>query len=177
MADDPLAEERRERFDLGKLRHVSHCSPIRGDSGYLFTVEVRAELDADPSRVADARRVTEGTLTSWGLGDLGYTAALLVSELVTNAILHAHSGVVLTFRHSSDEVRIDVFDTSPLPPRVRHFRADAGTGRGVRLLDSLASSWGIARTVGGKIVWFTLSTGPQTATAAWEFDFDSVEPL
>ncbi|MDP9241004.1 MAG: ATP-binding protein [Actinomycetota bacterium] len=140
-------------------------------------MEVRAEFEGDPRRVADARRLTEGTLAAWGLADLGHTAALLVSELVTNAILHARSGVVIVLRHGSDEIRIEVLDTSPLPPRVRHFRADAGTGRGVRLLDTLARRWGVERESGGKTVWFTLSTSPQPAPAAWEFDLDSVEPL
>jgi len=140
-------------------------------------VEVRAEFDADPRRVADARRLTEGTLAAWGLADLGHTAALLVSEVVTNAILHAHSRVVLVLRHDRDGIRVEVNDGSPVPPRVRHFRADAGTGRGVRLLESLASRWGIERTGGGKTVWFTLSTSPGSAPDPWEFDLDAVEPL
>lgn len=75
------------------------------------------------------------------------------------------------------EVWVEVWDSSPMPPRVRHFRADAGTGRGVRLLESLAGRWGIDRTDGGKTVWFTLPTATQPTPEAWDFDFDAVEPL
>jgi anti-sigma regulatory factor (Ser/Thr protein kinase) len=134
-------------------------------------------LEADPRRVADARRFAERTMAAWGLTDIGHTVALLVSELMTNAILHAHSEVVLTLHHDLDEVRVEVFDTSPLPPRLRHFRPDAGTGRGIRLLETLASAWGIRRTPEGKCVWFTLASGPQPAVQDWDFDLDSVEPL
>ncbi|MEP6696233.1 MAG: ATP-binding protein [Pseudonocardiales bacterium] len=140
-------------------------------------MDVSLTLDGDPQRVAEARRMTERTLASWGLSELADTAALLVSELMTNAVLHARSGVVVTLRHDTDKVRVEVFDGSPLPPRMRHFRADAGTGRGVRLLDTLASEWGIEGQAGGKVVWFTLGTGEQPAAQEWDFDFDALEPL
>jgi anti-sigma regulatory factor (Ser/Thr protein kinase) len=140
-------------------------------------VEVRATLDADPRHVADARRLTERTLATWGLTELGDTAALLVSELVTNAILHAHSGVAIILQLRADDVQIRVCDTSPLPPRIRRFRADAGTGRGIRLLETLASSWGIERNAEGKCVWFRLTAGPPAAVEDWAFDLDAVEPL
>ncbi len=142
-------------------------------------MEVRVALDADPRRVVDARRFTERALSAWGLADLCDVATLLVSELMTNAILHARSGVLLNVRHDANAVRIQVCDSSPLPPRVRHFRPDAGTGRGVRLLESLASTWGVAQNAHGKCVWFTLATGQDSAIEEWDFDFDldTVEPL
>ena len=140
-------------------------------------MDVRVALEADPRRVADARRFAERTLDMWGLSDLGHTVALLVSELMTNAILHARSDVVLTLRHDLDGVRVEVFDTSPVPPRLRHFRPEAATGRGVRLLETLASSWGIRRTPEGKCVWFTLASSTQPTVQEWDFDLDAVEPL
>ncbi len=159
------------------------CSAFRRPSPrrsrYLLRVEIRATLSADPRCVGEARRLTKRTLAAWGLDFLGDTACLLVSELTTNAILHARSAVEVVLQSQPTGVQVDVCDNSPLPPRVRHFSADAGTGRGVRLLDTLATDWGIEATTAGKCVWFTLSDTAPEAAAEWgfEFDFDAVEAL
>jgi len=138
---------------------------------------VRSTLAADPRCVGEARRLTHSTLDDWGLESLDDTAALLVSELMTNALLHARSAVEMVLSSVPAGLRVDVCDSSPLPPRVRHFRADSGTGRGVRLLDTLATEWGVDPTPVGKCVWFTLSTDRPAPALEWEFDLDSVEPL
>jgi anti-sigma regulatory factor (Ser/Thr protein kinase) len=135
-------------------------------------VEVRATLAADPRCVGEARRVTTTTLNDWGLAGLTDTASLLVSELMTNALLHARSGVDIVIRRDPSGARIEVCDHSPLAPRIRHFSADAGTGRGIRLLDTLASDWGVEPRDGGKCVWFILSNHEPETAADWEFDFD-----
>lgn len=141
-------------------------------------MEVHATLKADPRCVGEARRLTRNTLETWGLATLGEVAALLVSELITNAILHAHSAVGLTMRTNHDGVRVYVCDDSPAPPRVRRFRTEAATGRGVRLLETLANSWGVQPSPeGGKCVWFTLTLDATTDAAEWEFDAGAVEPL
>lgn len=157
---------------------LSH-GPARADRAILLRVEIRATLSADPRCVGEARRLTQRTLAAWGLDFLGDTACLLVSELTTNAILHARSAVEVVLQSQPTGVQVDVCDNSPLPPRVRHFSADAGTGRGVRLLDTLATDWGIEATTAGKCVWFTLSDTAPEAAAEWdfEFDFDAVEAL
>lgn len=142
-------------------------------------MEIRASLDPDPRCIGEARRLTEATLRAWGLAALSETACLLVSELMTNALLHARSGAEIVLHCGPDGVRIDVCDNSPLPPRLRHFSADAGTGRGLRLLDSLATDWGVEPLPGGKCVWFTLALHEPAVVAEWELDldFDAVEAL
>ena len=94
------------------------------------------------------------------------TAALLVSEVVTNAILHARSAVTLTVDVVEDVVRITVRDGSPVQPRVHAFAPTSATGRGLLLLDHLAKRWGVEPdpVTGGKVVWFEVG---EPSLAAW----------
>jgi hypothetical protein len=94
------------------------------------------------------------------------TAALLVSEVVTNAVLHARTTVTLTVDVSDEVVRITVGDGSPVRPRVHAFAPTSATGRGLRLLDLLARRWGVDAdpVTGGKIVWFEVG---EPADPAW----------
>lgn len=141
-------------------------------------MEVHATLNADPKCVSEARKLTRHTLESWGMATLGEVAVLLVSELATNAILHARSPVGIIMRTNSVGIRVYVCDDSPAPPRVRRFRTEAATGRGVRLLETLASSWGVqSNSDGGKCVWFTLMRDGTREFVEWEYDAGLVEPL
>ncbi len=95
------------------------------------------------------------------------TVVLLVSEVVTNAILHARSDVLLTILDRGELARVEVRDSSPLPPRVHRFAIESATGRGLRLLDQLARRWG-AEQAGeghGKVVWFEVGSPDETT---WE---------
>lgn len=104
------------------------------------------------------------------------TATLLVSEVVTNAILHARTAVTLTVQQLGAAARIAVHDGSPVRPRVHAFSVTAATGRGLRLLDQLAEHWGVdadPRT-GGKTVWFEVgeaSDDPWAGAAAFAGDW------
>jgi anti-sigma regulatory factor (Ser/Thr protein kinase) len=93
------------------------------------------------------------------------TVLLLVSEVVTNAVLHARSSIRLVV-HDLDEVaRVEVHDGSPVPPRMHHFHLVSGTGRGLRMLDQLAMTWGVDPDPRGtgKVVWFEVGTVSETA--------------
>ena len=85
----------------------------------------------------------------------GY-AALLTSELVTNAVLHAATPLSITLHILPDRIRVDVADGNPSFPALKEYGRDAATGRGLTLFNSLASNWGVQAVVGGKIVWFEL---------------------
>ena len=85
----------------------------------------------------------------------GY-AALLTSELVTNAVLHAATPMCVTLHILSDRIRVDVADGNPAFPSLKEYGRDAATGRGLTLFNSLASNWGVQAVDGGKIVWFEL---------------------
>jgi anti-sigma regulatory factor (Ser/Thr protein kinase) len=81
---------------------------------------------------------------------------LLTSEVVTNAILHARTPLRLTASVDDGQVQVRVYDSMRLVPRVRSYRADAGTGRGMHLVSALADQWGVDETSSGKCVWFTV---------------------
>jgi hypothetical protein len=84
------------------------------------------------------------------------SAVLLVSELVTNAVLHAVTPVVVSVHRFYDRVRVDVADRSPMAPAARSYEVDAVTGRGLSLLELLPSAWGVQPIPDGKIVWCEL---------------------
>lgn len=119
-------------------------------------MESRTTLDTDPRSAARARRFVVDALASWNLAEPAETAALLVTELVTNAILHAHTEIELIVAWSKGLLTVAVRDGSPTAPSRRHHSAESGTGRGLVLVDALADEWGVEQTAGGKSVWFAL---------------------
>ncbi|MYQ53657.1 ATP-binding protein [Streptomyces sp. SID4941] len=86
------------------------------------------------------------------------TAELLLSELVTNALIHTRNGAAITVTSAPGRLRVEVRDfvTGQQPaPYVPN--ADDGThGRGLLLVQSLADSWGVTKQALGKVVWFEL---------------------
>jgi GAF domain-containing protein/anti-sigma regulatory factor (Ser/Thr protein kinase) len=89
-------------------------------------------------------------------GDVTGCAALLTSELVTNAVLHAATPMCVTLHILPDRIRVDVADGDPSFPAIKEYGQDAATGRGLTLFNTLASNWGVQAVDGGKIVWFEL---------------------
>jgi anti-sigma regulatory factor (Ser/Thr protein kinase) len=117
------------------------------------TTDILLALDAVP----DAVRVARHALHERGLNpDLDHTVSLLTSELVGNAVRHSGvSGpshrIVFHARLSDEHVRVEVADHGPgFDPEVRHEAA----GFGLRLVDKLASRWGVENTPRGCRVWF-----------------------
>ena len=85
------------------------------------------------------------------------TAQLLVSELVTNAILHAETPLVLQIHPASSGFRVTVQDNSPdRPIPEQDANSDSDSGRGLQLVDALATDWGCETLPTGKRVWFEL---------------------
>ncbi len=104
----------------------------------------------------------------------GY-AALLTSELVTNAVLHAATPMCVTLHILPDRIRVDVADGNPAVPARKEYGRDAATGRGLTLFNSLASDWGVQAVEGGKIVWFELPVDfpvSPTSVSDGSFRFD-----
>lgn len=97
------------------------------------------------------------TLTGWGCENAAEIAQLLVSELVTNAVLHAQSGIEVVVRHGGRRLRVEVGDASRTPPVLRRHDEDAMTGRGLSLVDQLSEAWGVERNADGKRVWFEVA--------------------
>lgn len=114
-------------------------------------------LAPHPSSVAEARGLVRDLLLGGGCEELLDHALLLVSELVTNALLHAGTTIDVVARLDADGLVVEVGDGSPHLPVRRHYADTAGTGRGLRLLEQLVADWGITRDGRGKTVWFRLT--------------------
>lgn len=115
-------------------------------------------LPAATSSVPDARRFVRTTLRSWECEDLADAAALVVSELATNAVLHARTPfTVRLLLDARGGVRLEVVDGSPRRPDRRTHSADAATGRGLAIVAELSEAWGVDVTDDGKTVWADLA--------------------
>jgi anti-sigma regulatory factor (Ser/Thr protein kinase) len=114
-------------------------------------------LPPDPQSASTARAYVRRTLTDVCPPDLVDVAALLASELVTNAILHARTPLSIDVTSGPRGVRIAVTDDSPTLPRVRDHMPGASTGRGLQMVASLADAWGTDLNGASKTVWFELS--------------------
>lgn len=133
-------------------------------------------LPANATSPSRARTFVVRTLAGWGVPSAD-DVALAVSELVTNALLHARTSMVVSLTEDGpDAVRLSVADGSVAALQERHFSLESGTGRGLRLLDSLALEWGVDQRDDGKTVWCRLPVGGASAAYA-EFDVDAVEAL
>ena len=124
---------------------------------YRHPVLVTLDLAPNPASVGEARRFTVDTLRRWDRDDLAAAGALLVTELVTNAILHARTMVRVILERGADFVRVEVRDGSQVRPAVRNHGLDATTGRGLALVSRLADSWGVNIDGAGKVVWAHLA--------------------
>jgi GAF domain-containing protein len=113
-----------------------------------------------------ARRQVERLLEDADLSGLVDEALLLVTELVTNAVVHAGTEIELRLETSSAGLRVEVIDRSPGSlPVINPAPAETREGgRGVFLLDALATEWGTRHFSGGKSVWFQL--GPSREPVA-----------
>lgn len=110
-----------------------------------------------PSSVASVRRYTVGVCRSAGLEALEDVAALLVSEVATNALVHGSGDVRVQAVATSVLLRVEVSDDDPGLPAPRQARDLDEGGRGLALLDALAQRWGTDARPDGKTVWFELS--------------------
>jgi anti-sigma regulatory factor (Ser/Thr protein kinase) len=122
----------------------------------LHTVEMDCRADTLAPR--HARAFVATAVKAWDLADLVERAELLTSEVVTNAILHAHNPVRLVVEVQSSSVVVEVEEASAQTqvvvedPEV----AEADHGRGMVLVDALSDRWGWWKADGRKVVWFAL---------------------
>jgi len=121
-----------------------------------FALVTSLQLSPDHAAASKARRFVSDTMREWGCADAIPDAELLVSELVTNAVLHARSATRVTIDHAGTTVRISVCDDSPARPRLRDYGPEAVTGRGLVIVDRIARRWGVDPNADGKCVWFEI---------------------
>ena len=127
------------------------------DAVERLLTEASQRFDQDAQSPRAARRFVTEALTGWDddEGDLTDTVTLLVSELVTNAVLHAGSEVEVMVRLTDTAARIEVTDASADSIAPRDAGTDDDHGRGLALVGTLARRWGVRPgPAGGKTVWF-----------------------
>lgn len=134
--------------------------------------ERRQTFPSAPVSAGRARAFVDAALAGAGLDHLAYTATLLVSELVANAVLHSGTPLEVVVQCGEDRVRVEVHDGNPHLPVRKHYSTMSGTGRGLLLVERMAAGWGSDRTAGGKAVWFELD-----ANSAPAFDILDVEAI
>ncbi|MEV5608001.1 ATP-binding protein [Streptomyces sp. NPDC052225] len=131
----------------------------------MQVLQVQLEVGADPAEVGRARRWARSRLAGSGIEadePLAEALILLVSELVTNAVVHTGRPAVLRMALPADAgvhdrcpgtVRVEVADASARPPTPRHAHGDETNGRGLELVDGLADRWGWQAEGSGKTIW------------------------
>jgi anti-sigma regulatory factor (Ser/Thr protein kinase) len=138
----------------------------------------RIALPRNPSSVGAARRFIAARTAAWSFPEPAADQLVLIgSELVTNAVLHARTELTLTLELREDRVRISVKDRSKAPATLRHYRADALTGRGLGVVAALSDRWGVSTAPDGKVVWAELrADGDPAATTPASTDPPTVAP-
>jgi anti-sigma regulatory factor (Ser/Thr protein kinase) len=122
-------------------------------------IESRAFAN-DTTSVTRARHFVTDALRHFPRG-ISDSAALIVSELATNAIRHARQGFTVRIEMTETQLRAEVTDVGGGFPTARSPQPLDPTGRGLQIVDSLSQDWGVtARAGGGKTVWFTLCLPP-----------------
>lgn len=118
---------------------------------------IRVELEAAPIAPRRARRVLGAWLEQQGCPDQSRDKVfLVVTELVTNAVMHARSDVVIEASRRDGRVRVVVGDQKPSPPTIRAAAGPDG-GFGLRVVQALTDDWGWTATDTGKQVWTEIS--------------------
>jgi anti-sigma regulatory factor (Ser/Thr protein kinase) len=138
------------------LPPASYESGEPGAIASTGTVETRVFVPSLPAIRAVRHLVTE-TLRAWGQDALVSDAALLVSELATNAVRHASSPFRASVTRTDTTIRIAIEDLGTSEPLLRPADPDRLGGRGVALVDAMSQSWGCEPAPAGKVVWCELS--------------------
>jgi DNA-binding NarL/FixJ family response regulator len=159
---DRLGAVVRERGAVGYV--VKGLSPRRTVEEIIAVAGVLDALDAvlrssrtlEPDRAssAKARRFMEETLSRWACAELLDVVNLLVSELVTNAVVHGDSEAEVSVVLTPTALRVEVGDHNEFVPAPNDAGQWETSGRGLALVESLSLGWGIERVPHGKVIWF-----------------------
>jgi anti-sigma regulatory factor (Ser/Thr protein kinase) len=143
------------RSPRGAVHGAHRCVVAYGRTVLRSTTE----FDARAVELGAIRRFTVEILASSGLGPLVDDALIVVSELVTNVVEHAHTPGLLRITCYPEGARIEVEDGSPNPPVARYPAPERADGHGLSIVDAVAADWGWAARPGGKAVWADLVVG------------------
>ncbi|MFB7860724.1 SpoIIE family protein phosphatase [Streptomyces sp. NPDC056069] len=150
----PLADRREDDIAvllLSRQGTAVHEAPRRT----MMTV-----AQAEPERIATAREQVRQLLHDWSDPDQVDSAVLMVSEMVTNVLVHTDGDALLVAEvvclGNARRLRVEVADASDELPHRRHPGEMASSGRGLILMEMLADAWGVDPRGEGKAIWFEL---------------------
>jgi anti-sigma regulatory factor (Ser/Thr protein kinase) len=136
---------------FGDLLHL-HTAVI-DETWVTQEADVIRWFEGTPRAPGLARRFVAETLHCWHLDALANEATIIVSELASNAVLHAHSNFTIALSRVGDGIRISVTDRSLFPPYLRPSDPEEPHGTGLHMVGSIAREWGHDVVRGGKRVW------------------------
>lgn len=121
----------------------------------------RVRLPSEPTAPRRARDFLAATCSAWNAERLLETAALVLSELVSNAVLYAGTDLVVELRLGGGRLTMSVRDGAGALPRPGEAKPGAIGGHGLDIVSRLADTWGVSPDpAGGKTVWCTLRADP-----------------
>lgn len=124
--------------------------------------EASCSLEATETAPASARTFLAEALTLWDLDDVEQVVAVLTSELVTNVVRHVGGQLWLRIRWEPPALRIEVEDQISDLPRLRSTNPMSDAGRGLRIVEGLATRWGSEPSRTGKTVWLEMTIDPDS---------------
>ncbi|MFH8622365.1 SpoIIE family protein phosphatase [Streptomyces vietnamensis] len=162
-------------------------SPTQRDDIALLVAETRLldrdriaewEVPRDPSAVSPVRNAAAAKLSEWGLDGLAFTAELILSELITNAVRYGADPVRVRLLHDRTLI-CEVSDGSSTSPHLRHAATTDEGGRGLYLVAQYAERWGTRYARRGKTIWAELRVGSDGSepVAMAVPDLDALEDL
>jgi anti-sigma regulatory factor (Ser/Thr protein kinase) len=148
------------------FQRVCHChSAVIGDVAAMSKAhppaavtrnELQRSFPGDCRALGATRQFVAGTLESWNLHRYVEDATIVVSELATNAVIHAHSAFTVALLSDGGALRVSVSDSSRVVPVLRSPLPTTISGRGLVLVTSIASRWGTELVDDGKLIWAEL---------------------
>ncbi|MEU0272796.1 SpoIIE family protein phosphatase [Streptomyces sp. NPDC006307] len=136
---------------------------------------------AEPERIAAGRRQLRELLHDWADPEQVDAAVLMVSEMLTNVLVHTDGDALLvaeaTGEHGERLLRVEVADASDELPHKRRPGEMASSGRGLLLMEMLAQAWGVDPRGEGKSIWFELREGAAPAESAGPAGLESEAPM
>ena len=152
-----------EGVDVDALHHLCREHSAVVGAPLLFPLRAGAPDEAARTFAAtgrgprEARRFAAEILAGWNRPDLADEAAVIVTELATNSVIHARTEFTVSMSRRPDgTIRLAVRDASPLPPRQRQAAELDGSGRGLRLVEAISAGWGAEPLADGKVIWADL---------------------
>ncbi|HMC42897.1 MAG TPA: response regulator, partial [Acidimicrobiales bacterium] len=166
-------------FDRGRLAHFAMAGgavaymektvssrrlvdELLAVSGLLDAVEealaeARVLLAEDLTSGQSARRFVAEALDAWRASDVLQLVQLLLTELVTNSVVHARSDVDVAVLLGPRNIRVEVADSNPVLPEPRDVDETSTSGRGLALVRDLSERWGAEARAQGKVIWFEVA--------------------